>query len=294
MNGYWYFVSLVILVVISDLYTYTFHRLQHAIPFLWAMHSFHHSANALTFVTGARHLWMERVMASAILPIMPILFQIPPDMLLIVSLIHFFPDTCAHLNVRFPMGRMITVLNSPQWHRIHHSVMPEHRDKNFASLLPLWDVLFGTAWIPKPDEYPATGFDPPVRVSVIAGVIWPFRHLRWPKTQSHLATLAVANDRPAPLLAPPSTRRSQRPIAVRNPDCRVSAQREGADRDGGGPVLSIKVLSIKLTVFRLWSSWMTKLIGVRGRIDSSDAAVCMPQNSPVGRQHFLQHLVGRK
>ena len=180
MHGYWYFVSIVILAVISDLYTYTFHRFQHAIPFLWAMHSFHHSANALTFVTGARHLWMERVMTSAVLPIMPILFQIPPDMQLILSLIHFFPDTCAHLNVRFPMGRMITLLNSPQWHRIHHSAMPEHRDKNFASLLPLWDILFGTAWIPKPDEYPVTGFDPPVRVSVIDGVIWPFRHLRWP------------------------------------------------------------------------------------------------------------------
>jgi sterol desaturase/sphingolipid hydroxylase (fatty acid hydroxylase superfamily) len=71
------------------------------------MHSFHHSANALTFVTGARHLWMERVMTSAVLPIMPILFQIPPGMLLILSLIHFFPDRCARLNVRFPMGMYI-------------------------------------------------------------------------------------------------------------------------------------------------------------------------------------------
>ena len=178
--GYWYFVSLIVLVVISDLYTYTFHRLQHAIPFLWAMHSFHHSANALTFATGARHLWMEKVMTSAVLPVIPLLFLVPPDMLLVLSFIHFFPDSCAHLNVRFPMGRMITVLNSPQWHRIHHSVLPEHRDKNFASLLPVWDILFGTAWIPKPDEYPVTGFDPPVRVSTVEGIIWPFRHLRRP------------------------------------------------------------------------------------------------------------------
>jgi sterol desaturase/sphingolipid hydroxylase (fatty acid hydroxylase superfamily) len=181
-HSYWYLVSIIILVVISDLYTYTIHRLKHAIPFLWAMHSFHHSANSLTLVTGARHLWMETVMTSAILPIMPILFQVPPDMVLIISLIHFLPDSCAHMNVRFPMGRMLTVLNSPQWHRIHHSALPEHRDKNFASILPLWDILLGTAWIPKPDEYPVTGFDPPVRVSLMEGVIWPFRHLRWPAT----------------------------------------------------------------------------------------------------------------
>jgi sterol desaturase/sphingolipid hydroxylase (fatty acid hydroxylase superfamily) len=174
-HGYWYLVSLITLVVFADLYNYTFHRLQHAIPFLWAMHSFHHSANAVTFITGARHLWIERVLAGAVLPIMPLLFQIPPDMQLIVSLIYFIPDTCAHLNVRFPMGRMITVVCGPQWHRIHHSAMLEHRDKNFASLLPLWDILFGTAWIPKPDEYPVTGFDPPVRVSVIDSIIWPFR-----------------------------------------------------------------------------------------------------------------------
>ena len=96
-------------------------------------------------------------------------------MQLIATLMYFFPDTCAHLNVRFPMGRMITLVNSPQWHRIHHSAMPEHRDKNFASLLPLWDILFGTAWIPKPDEYPVTGFDPPVHVGVIDSIIWPFR-----------------------------------------------------------------------------------------------------------------------
>ena len=201
MQGYWYFVSLVILVVITDLYTYTFHRFQHAIPFLWAMHSFHHSANALTLATGSRHLWMETVMTSAILPIIPILFQIPPDMLLIISLIHFFPDSCAHLNVRFPMGRMITWVNSPQWHRIHHSVLPEHRDKNFASVLPLWDILFGTAWIPKPDEYPVTGLDPPVRVSVIR-----WRHLAIsPSTvaRDRLATLEVADDRPVGRFAPP-------------------------------------------------------------------------------------------
>jgi sterol desaturase/sphingolipid hydroxylase (fatty acid hydroxylase superfamily) len=174
-DGYWYLISLIIVVVVADLYHYTFHRLQHAIPFLWAMHSFHHSANAVTFSTGARHLWMERVLVSAVLPIMPLLFQIPPSMQLIATLIYFFPDTCAHLNVRFPMGRMITLVNSPQWHRIHHSAMPEHRDKNFTSLLPLWDILFGTAWIPKPDEYPVTGFDPPVRVGVIDSIIWPFR-----------------------------------------------------------------------------------------------------------------------
>jgi sterol desaturase/sphingolipid hydroxylase (fatty acid hydroxylase superfamily) len=177
-EGYWWYASLAIVVVALDLYKYTFHRLQHAIPLLWAMHSFHHSANAVTFITGGRHFWLERVLSDAFLPIMAILFLIPPDMVIAAGLIFFVPDTCAHLNIRIPLGRFVTWVNNPQWHRIHHSALMEHRDKNFAAFFPIWDILFGTAWVPRPGEYPATGLVPAERVDIINSVIWPVRHLR--------------------------------------------------------------------------------------------------------------------
>lgn len=185
-EGYWWYVSLAIVVVALDLYKYTFHRLQHAIPFLWAMHSFHHSANGITFITGARHFWLERVLSDAFLPILTILFRIPPDMAIAAGFIFFVPDACAHLNVRIPLGRFVTWINNPQWHRIHHSVHPEHRDKNFAAFFPLLDILFGTAWVPKPDEYPATGLVPAERVDIINSVIWPIRHLRHGESKNEL------------------------------------------------------------------------------------------------------------
>ena len=187
-EGYWWYASLAFVVVALDLYKYTFHRLQHAIPFLWAMHSFHHSANALTFITGARHFWLERVLIDAFLPIMAILFLIPPGMAITVGFIFFLPDACAHLNVRIPLGRFVTWVNNPQWHRIHHSVLMEHRDKNFASFFPILDILFGTAWVPRPDEYPATGLVPAERVDIINSVIWPVRHLRHREPKDELGT----------------------------------------------------------------------------------------------------------
>lgn len=177
-EGWWYLVSVIGFLLISDLYSYTLHRLQHTIPFLWAMHSFHHSANAITLVTGARHWWLEKVITGSFLPVLVILFAVPPDIAIIVSIIRFAPDGLTHLNIRLPMGRAITWINSPQWHRIHHSVRPEHWDKNFASVFPLWDLLFGTAHIPRPDEYPDTGLSPPEHVDIIDSIIWPFRHLR--------------------------------------------------------------------------------------------------------------------
>ena len=185
-EGYWWYASLALVVLALDLYKYTFHRLQHAIPFLWAMHSFHHSANGVTLITGARHFWLERVLSNAFLPIMAILFVIPTDMVIAVGFIFFVPDACAHLNVRIPLGRFVTWVNNPQWHRIHHSVLMEHRDKNFAAFLPIFDILFGTAWVPRPDEYPATGLVPAERVDIINCVIWPIRHLRQRKAKDEL------------------------------------------------------------------------------------------------------------
>jgi sterol desaturase/sphingolipid hydroxylase (fatty acid hydroxylase superfamily) len=37
-----------------------------------------------------------------------------------------------------------SVIASPRFHRWHHTGEAEARDKNFAGLLPLCDILFGT------------------------------------------------------------------------------------------------------------------------------------------------------
>ena len=175
-KGGWYLASLLVLVLAVDLYRYAMHRLSHAVPFLWAMHSFHHSAEAISLLTGARHHWVEQVMNNGFLPMLAIIFAFPPGMAGIVSIVFFLPDGCSHLNLRFRMGRAVTWINNPQWHRIHHSVQPEHQNKNFAALLPLWDLVFGTAWIPATDEYPRAGLVPSEVPSLIVGAVWPFRN----------------------------------------------------------------------------------------------------------------------
>lgn len=183
---WWYAASLIGYVIVTDLSKYWYHRMIHAVPLFWRMHSFHHSAEALTFFTGGRHYWLERVLAGAFLPILPIIFDAPVGLAGVVAFIFFLPESCAHLNVKFPMGRAITWVNTPQWHRIHHSTQAEHHDKNFAALLPLWDLIFGTAWIPQHDEYPATGLEPNEQVGVIDSIVWPFRHYLRRPVQANL------------------------------------------------------------------------------------------------------------
>jgi sterol desaturase/sphingolipid hydroxylase (fatty acid hydroxylase superfamily) len=177
-DGAWLVPSLAVYIVAGDLYRYWMHRLSHAVPLLWALHSFHHSAEALTFVTGARHHWLDRVVNDGFFPFFAILFRVPPEIVLVGNCIYFLPDGCAHLNLRLSPGRFVMWVNSPQYHRIHHSTRREHADKNFAALLPLWDIVFGTAWRPAPDEFPATGLGDGAKPrSLWEGIVWPFRRI---------------------------------------------------------------------------------------------------------------------
>jgi sterol desaturase/sphingolipid hydroxylase (fatty acid hydroxylase superfamily) len=181
-DGWWFLLSFIILILAIDLWAYLAHRAQHKFAVLWAMHSLHHSAEALSMVTGARHFWLEDPLISAVFPVVGIVFKVPPEMVTPITLLYFLAgDGMAHLNLRVPLGRFALIFNNPQYHRIHHSVERQHQNKNFCKMLPLFDLIFGTAWKPGKDEFPMTGLVPREQATgFLDGIIWPVRHrLSW-------------------------------------------------------------------------------------------------------------------
>jgi len=168
-------VSFAIYLLVFDLLLYGFHRAQHKVPMLWAMHSLHHSNRALTVSTGARHYWLEGLIKRVCLfPLMGFVFEAPPQVPAMVALLYFAVDSCAHMNLRLSAGRFTLWVNNPQYHRIHHSSSERHNEKNFSDFLPLWDLLFGTAWRPSADEWPATGLATGEKPRLLLdGLTWP-------------------------------------------------------------------------------------------------------------------------
>jgi len=61
-----------------------------------------------------------------------------------------------HSNIRTNLGPLRYVLVTPQSHRIHHSVDPGHRNRNYGAMLSVWDHLFRTQH-DDCDTYPPTG-----------------------------------------------------------------------------------------------------------------------------------------
>jgi sterol desaturase/sphingolipid hydroxylase (fatty acid hydroxylase superfamily) len=147
----------IVFAVFLDFCQYWQHRWQHTVPLLWQTHRFHHSETATNATTQGRHLFLQYFLATIFyLPVLVIFGTQAPHYiaLFLISMLWGFVN---HANVRLNLGPLTPIISGPQWHRIHHSNLDEHQDKNFASFFPFIDILFGTYYRPQPGEYPPSG-----------------------------------------------------------------------------------------------------------------------------------------
>jgi sterol desaturase/sphingolipid hydroxylase (fatty acid hydroxylase superfamily) len=166
--------SVIVNILAVDFAEYLFHRAQHAWPVLWALHSLHHSDRSVNVTTTTRHHWIEIFIKSiAVYPIVGLLFVVPYQAVLAGALIGHY-NYFLHFNIRISFGRLWMVLNSPQYHRLHHSNAARHQNKNFAALFPAFDLLFGTYCRAAAGEYATTGIERQGPSRVLAAVVWPF------------------------------------------------------------------------------------------------------------------------
>jgi sterol desaturase/sphingolipid hydroxylase (fatty acid hydroxylase superfamily) len=168
--------SFAVYLFARDLLEYWAHRAQHVVPWLWRMHSLHHSEPAYNVLTTLRHFWCESALKIVFLyPILAVVFDAPAVFVATASVIYFLVNFWAHLNSPFSLGRFSMWLNNPRFHRIHHSVEPRHVDKNFADLFPFIDTMFGTVVRPEPRQFPDTGLLSAERPGGIwQALAWPF------------------------------------------------------------------------------------------------------------------------
>lgn len=160
-------------LVVHDLGEYLFHRAQHRIPLLWAMHSLHHSDPKMSALTTMRHFWGDQLVKTVTIWSAASLVISPTAELVLVYSLAMLWNFVVHSALRIDFGRWSWLLNTPAYHRRHHSQLPEHYDSNFAGLLPIFDVIAGSYH--RPDGFPPTGLDvrPEGAVEV---ALWPLMH----------------------------------------------------------------------------------------------------------------------
>jgi sterol desaturase/sphingolipid hydroxylase (fatty acid hydroxylase superfamily) len=188
-HGLWLVVGFVVFAVSQDLVEYLFHRAEHVVPMLWSIHSLHHSDTQLDASTSFLHHWTISLIHGVCVGVpVALLFKVPPIDLWLWALIsnHVF---IMHANLTWDFGPLSWLVTSPRYHRVHHSALPEHFGSNFASILPVWDVLFGTQhkeW--RLGDGPAVGLGVDKPAGLFDLMFWPIRNQLRHVAPRHLRT----------------------------------------------------------------------------------------------------------
>jgi sterol desaturase/sphingolipid hydroxylase (fatty acid hydroxylase superfamily) len=137
--------------VLFDLGEYWRHRLQHRLPWWWALHSLHHDQRQMTLWSDDRNHILDDVLASTWGGALAMLIGVAPAEFPLVLVAFRLIESLSHTNVRLGFGRFgSALLVGPHYHRLHHAI--EHARSpfdramgcNFAVIFPIWDVIFGT------------------------------------------------------------------------------------------------------------------------------------------------------
>ena len=80
-----------------------------------------------------------------------------------------------HANVRFRFKIFDRFIMTPEFHHWHHSNEEDAIWSNYSTFLPLWDMLFGTYFMPKDDRRPQIyGVDEIVPMTMAEQLKYPF------------------------------------------------------------------------------------------------------------------------
>jgi sterol desaturase/sphingolipid hydroxylase (fatty acid hydroxylase superfamily) len=142
-------VQLVELAILKDFLMYWSHRMFHEIPFLWRFHAVHHSAKNVNWIDSGREHPLESIISkmTTLLPL--VLLGFPPTILGPYVGIWTVFTMLLHSNCTWDYGKFRNFVVSPAFHRWHHASDEPALNKNYSSLLPIWDYLFRTVYFPK-------------------------------------------------------------------------------------------------------------------------------------------------
>jgi sterol desaturase/sphingolipid hydroxylase (fatty acid hydroxylase superfamily) len=145
----WLQVPVVLLSV--SLFRYWMHRLQHTVPFLWELHSYHHRVTDLQATNTLVSHPIDFALRNVVIFLMLGVIGFNPFALLIAVPATNISGTFSHCGGDVKGGLLNYLFVTPEVHRWHHSVkIPEGYGYscNYGVEFSFWDIIFGTFYLP--------------------------------------------------------------------------------------------------------------------------------------------------
>ncbi len=163
------------MLVLGDFIGYWTHRWFHRSS-LWKIHAIHHSSEELDWLSSVRVHPLNQAIANAIS--VGIMLALGFPLMALAAYLPFllFYAIFLHANIPWGFGPLRYVIASPRFHRWHHTSEQEGLDKNFAGLFPVFDLMFGTFYMPGDRQPVQFGvYDGAMPHTLWGQLMYPFR-----------------------------------------------------------------------------------------------------------------------
>jgi len=147
--------QLALALVLGEFFQYWVHRLEHEIPLLWRFHATHHSAPRLYWLNAGRFHFVDIGLNTIALNIPLVALGAGPEIFALWNLFSAVHGIFQHGNLKLRLGPLNWIFSMAELHRWHHSRLLEESNTNYGQNLALWDVVFGTRYLPSDREPPA-------------------------------------------------------------------------------------------------------------------------------------------
>ncbi len=138
-----------LMILSADFLRYWLHRLAHEWPPLWRLHAVHHSPHKLYWVNVARFHPLEKVLQFLFDALPFIILGVAEEALALYFVFYSINGFFQHCNIRIRLGFLNYLISGPELHRWHHSMYAEESNQNYGNNIIIWDLLFGTWFLPR-------------------------------------------------------------------------------------------------------------------------------------------------
>lgn len=171
--------QLLLAIVIADFTEWCKHRAYHHVSWLWPLHALHHDVDRLHVAKGARLHFLESSVRVLVVTAPLIILGASPEVLFWYAAVLNVVGNLNHSNLDALLPSAAHyVFQTPQNHRLHHSVDPDLGRSNLSSISMLPDLLFGTFRHPARHTLNAVGIaESPIGSNFFTQLVSPFA---WP------------------------------------------------------------------------------------------------------------------
>jgi sterol desaturase/sphingolipid hydroxylase (fatty acid hydroxylase superfamily) len=173
--------------VIADFLSYWAHRWLHGRN-LWAFHAIHHGVVEMDWLSTIRNHPVNVVIQRLLLTLPLLLLGFPVVAILAMAPFSALYNIFVHANLNLRFGWLGRIMVSPTMHRWHHAVEAKGCGSNFGEVLAIWDVMFGTFYLPAhlPQRL---GLEEGPPADFVGQTLWPLHYFMEPSAETAPASV---------------------------------------------------------------------------------------------------------